>query len=278
MKAQKYRTNGASYATGILWVSTLMIGIAANAQTLNDQNSTFTYNTASGAVGWTVDGVNQLADQSFYYRIGSSGPEYNITTISGSPTISNPDSRHLQVTYQNSSLMVDVLYVLTGNATGSGNSGVGATITVKNLGNTAMDMHFFQYTDFDLTGITGGQTGVFGQSGGRWNRWTQNLGTLSATDTFSSPSFLPSLVEAGYYNSTLASLTDGNPTTLNGTSSISIPGDVTAAIQWNAMFSAYGAGSDTLGISETMSLRVPEPTTLSLAGLGLLLALRRSRR
>ena len=52
--------------------------------TLQDGNTTVTIdpnNPADGVNSWTVNGVNQLLQQWFWYRIGNTGPAYSIDTL-----------------------------------------------------------------------------------------------------------------------------------------------------------------------------------------------------
>src|SRR5258707_9537392 len=66
----------------------LLAGFAASAHattfTLSDKNSSATIDPSSqnGMFNWTVNGVNQLAQQWFWYRVGSTGPESSINTLS----------------------------------------------------------------------------------------------------------------------------------------------------------------------------------------------------
>jgi hypothetical protein len=52
----------------------------AQVYTLSAQDSSVQINLAGGVSQWTIDGVNQLNQQWFYYSVGS-GPVYSIDTI-----------------------------------------------------------------------------------------------------------------------------------------------------------------------------------------------------
>src|SRR5439155_5679580 len=106
---------------------------------------------------WSVEGQPQLKQQWFWYRIGNSGPESSINTISA-PLFSTPDARTLNTAYYNGAYGVEVDYKLTGFSPGSGLSHIDESITITNGTASQLDFHFFQYSDFDLAGVPGGDT------------------------------------------------------------------------------------------------------------------------
>ena len=79
--------------------------------TLTDNNSIARVNTgtSAGMFDWLVDGQDQLAQQWFWYRVGSlvTTPESPINSISA-PTISMPSVRQLTTTYANNAFSVQV--------------------------------------------------------------------------------------------------------------------------------------------------------------------------
>src|SRR5208337_545666 len=68
--------------------------------TLSSGNSSVSIDLGSqaGMYNWTVDGQNQLNQQWFWYRVGSSGPEASIDTI-GMPTVQTYGTSILDTTY-----------------------------------------------------------------------------------------------------------------------------------------------------------------------------------
>src|SRR5690349_7473074 len=85
----------------------------AQIYTLTAQNSSLQIDLTSGLSLWTVDGVNQLNQQWFYYSIGS-GPVYSIDTIAPwSPlTITHGSAPTLTEMYSNSTISVKTQFTL----------------------------------------------------------------------------------------------------------------------------------------------------------------------
>jgi hypothetical protein len=242
--------------------------------TLTDGNSSVTFNPASSALmsSWIVDSVQQLKQQTFFYRVGSSGPELPLTgltlgTVTASGTGSTGGFTTLDVPYTGAGFTIDVTYVLTGGQAGSRGSAMNATIKVVNTSPTSpLDFHFFQYADFDLSGAD--QITI---NNGRDAFQTSALGHVS--EVITTP--LPSHHAAGLLtdpSSIYSLLTDGLPTTLSDASGPSAAGDATWAFEWDQSIAANG----TLLISKSMSI-TPEPATLFLLGAGLVIGLRKRR-
>jgi hypothetical protein len=127
--------------------------------TLIDGNASADFDTAtpSNNYNWFVDSSDKLAQQAFWYRIGSSGPESSVHTLpigvqgtTDGNFDGNPDS--LFVRYNGAGFRIETTYTLRGGSPGSGASDMGELITIYNLGASPLDLHFFQYADFDLSG------------------------------------------------------------------------------------------------------------------------------
>ena len=63
----------------------------------NNSTALIDPNSSAGMFNWTVDGVNQLNQQWFWYRVGNN-PEAPINTISA-PSITRPDAKTAYITY-----------------------------------------------------------------------------------------------------------------------------------------------------------------------------------
>jgi len=252
---------GSALVFSILWGHAQII-------TLVNNNSVAEVNTSSqsGMFNWSVNGQNQLAQQWFWYRVGATGPEAPINTISA-PTITTPNASTLYTSYANNSYGVQIKYSLTGGSAVSGKADMGESIVINNTSASALDFHFFQYSDFNLGGTTGGQTVQLGKNlSGLFNEALQTAPGVAFTETVLTPG--ANHGEAGLFNTTLVKLNDGTPTTLNDNAGPVGPGDATWAFEWDL---SIAPGSSAL-ISKDKYIQlqpIPEPSSLALISLGL---------
>jgi PEP-CTERM motif len=242
---------------------------------LADQNSFAQVNVggSAGMFNWIVDGVDQLNQQWFWFRVGNVGPEQSINTISA-PVISTPNARTLYTTYNNGTFSIQVDYTLSGGLAGSGVSDIAETIRISNLTGGLLDFHFFQYSDFDLAGTAGGDTVALSKntnplspSFGLYNTATQIQGPIALTETVLSPG--ANHGEVAPFAATFNKLSDGLPDNLNDASGPAGPGDVTWALQWDFVLNP----GDTFLISKDKRIElqaIPEPSALALVALGLM--------
>lgn len=236
----------------------------AEAVLLVDGNATAVVDpfTQAGMSDWTVDGVDHLYQQWFWYRTGL-GAEASIDTISA-PVISQPAADNVLLSYGNATFSLSVEYTLTGGLPGSGVSSVGETIKIVNLTAGPLDFHFFQYADFNLLNTPAGDSVSLGVNWlGKYNSAYQTEGILAINESSVAPG--ADRGEVGIVPGILASLNDAGPTTLvyGGPAG---PGDVAWAFQWDLVIPA----NDEQIISKVKYLEiVPEPGTGALLGLAL---------
>jgi hypothetical protein len=241
-------------------------------------------NLAGGLSDWTIDGVNQLNQQWFYYSVGS-GPVYSIDTIApwSTPTISTNLGK-TQITlnemYANSAISVGTLFSLQSSPVGSGKAALSQTLTISNPSATAQTYHFYQYSDFDLGGVAGGQNIVFSSNGSGQEYQVVQTGLTGTALTglitgVSGGSSVQYEVQAGYNNGTQFGLGNGNSAPLlDNTTLTAGPGNVEYAYEWDVTLPALGS----IIISEIQTV-VPEPSSVALVASGMLaLALLRRRR
>jgi hypothetical protein len=244
--------------------------------TLSDNNSIAQINPGSqaGMFNWSVEHQSQLAQQWFWYRVGPAGPEHSIDTISAPSINLFNGTRGLSTTYNNGAYSVEVDYSLTGGLAGSGYSDIGESIRINNTSTAPLEFHFFQYSDFDLGGLVGGQTVQLGRNlQGLYNEAFQTLGGNTFSETVLSPG--ANHGEAGLFNTTLVKLNNGVADTLNDNAGPVGPGDATWAFEWDFLIAP---GSSALISKDKYIQLVPEPSALALISVGLAgLALRKRR-
>lgn len=245
---------------------------------MSHKNATVGVNTNGTVASWTIDGVNQLSGQSLFYRVGSMGGESLLSGISGTPSVSFNQVPNiissLDITYANAAYSVRTLFQLSGSTAGSGKANFNQTLTIQNLSGAPLDFHFFQYSNFDLGGVTSGQTAAVNfDSLLQPYKIVQTDGVRTVTETVNVNTAPVGHYQTSLVGNALASLIDINPTTLNDVLATG-PGDVEFAYQWDVVLGA----NETLTISKLLGI-VPEPTTATLAllGLGMGLAARRKR-
>jgi PEP-CTERM motif len=258
----------APLAAGAAWLLTAAPA-GAISFTLVDDNSTVNVDTGAqdGAYDWLVDGADQLYQEWFWYRVGND-PEASIDTLTidtqgTSDTNFDGDDDTLFVRYLGTGFEIELSLTLDGGTAGSGASDLAEQITITNTSGSALDFHFFEYTDLDLGGTILGDSVIFPNA----NTVDQTEGTLALSETVATPT--PSHHQATSYPTILNLLNDGVASNLDDTPAIGTqigPGDMTWAFQWD--FSLAAAGAANISKDKRLSI-VPEPGTGLLLALGL---------
>jgi len=270
MKRPIFCLGRGSYLGSVLGILCFQVCVqSANAHdfTLEDNNSTVTISdpTDQGMKSWVVDGVNQLYQQWFWYRVGPTGPERSLETI---PILSeihaNPNT--LVATYGNSQFSIQASYTLNGGSIGSGSSEIIEQLRIKNLTGSPLDFHFFQYTDFDVNGTYANDTVQLLQNMlGLFDTAIQSEGNIHFADTIVSPG--ANHGEAGLWPSIIDKLKDGNPTTLKDNPG-PLTGDSSWAFQWDQVIAANG--EFVINADKKIFISpIPEPAVWSLMPVGL---------
>lgn len=239
---------------------------------LEDLNSAALVDADSsvGMSSWTVDGTENLFQQWFWIRLGD-GAEQSIDTIDLDEPLADhqdndydPGKESLQLRYEGSGLRIDVSLELTGGTWGSGVSDLLEAISIHNIGDEELDLHLFQYVDFNLGGTSEGDTGEIIVPFGV----IQTEGAVYRSETADAPA--PNRYEIGLTPVILDKLEDDDADDLNNSVG-PITGDVSWAFQWDFVLEPGGS----FIISKNKHLTVPEPYTLALLLTGVFALLKR---
>ena len=276
------RGNQPSRRLPVLCISLLTGVLTANAQihTISEGNASADINVGAqpGMFNWSIAGQDQLNQQWFWYRTGI-GPEASIDTISAPSVTTYNGTRGLQTTYANAQFSVRIDYLISGGLLAGTKSIIAEEITINNLTGAPLPFHFFQYSDFNLGGIPGGDNVVVGPPNfltGKYNVVDQFKPGIALQEAVVTPG--ADRTEVSIIPGTLNKLNDGNADVLNNVTGPAGPGNVTWAFQWD--FLVAPGGTEVISKNKYIQLNaIPEPTSLALLGIsGLLIAARKSRK
>jgi hypothetical protein len=251
----------------------------AQVVTLTDNNSVAQIdpNHQAGMFNWSVQGANQLYQQWFWFRVGDApgAMQHSIDTI-GTPVVSLYGTREMTSTYTAPTFNLSIDYLLTGGsfvAPGqTANSDIGESIRIVNTSATTLVFHFFQYSDFDLGGPGNDSVQLGRNLRGQFNDAFQQDATAGLTETVTTPG--ASHGEVDYFANTRTRLNTIANYTLNDSAGPVGAGDVTWSLEWDLTIAP--GGSALISKDKYLSVIVPEPSTIAIGGLGLVLfALRR---
>lgn len=198
----------------------------SGAITLTDENSTVSIDeVGDGATSWLVDGVDQLYQQWFWYRIGDTGDESRLDNL-GTPSVTTSGNQ-ASLKYSSTQLEVTIFYTLLGGVLGSGQSDLAESIRIRNKTTDDLAVRFFQYSDFDLNGTRENDQLVFANE----NTVRQTGDGIALSETVTTPP--PDFRQGGLYPTIVSLFSDGLPTTLSNTPGYDVPivGDVSWAFQ-----------------------------------------------
>jgi len=274
--------NRSSALLSLLAISLVIQSFSANAQiqTISDGNASADINVGaqSGMFNWSIAGQDQLNQQWFWYRTGL-GPEASIDTISAAAVTTYNGTRGLQTTYGNAQFSVRIDYLISGGLLAGTKSIIAEEITINNLSGAPLPFHLFQYSDFNLGGIPGGDNVVVGAPNfltGKYNVVDQFKPGVALQEAVVTPG--ADRAEVSIIPGTLNKLNDGNVDILNNITGPVGPGNVTWAFQWDFLIAP--GGTEVISKNKYIQLNaIPEPTSLALLAVGgLLMAARKSRK
>lgn len=230
---------------------------AVVAEALVDDAAAYT-----GLYSLVVDGKERLFQQWFWYRLGSTGGESSLDTLTlksvSPPTEENPGALSLTYTLANQ-FDITISYLLTYPA--GGNANVTKTVTIANISSVELAYHLFEYSDFDLSDTMDDNVYVVK------NRVYQNsiLTDTSGVTLVHESSLLPDRFDIdGAQSSVLPSLKDSNPTDLANPAPYRYEGELQFAYQWDLAISA--GQSVNFSITDTLYPTVPITATKTHAG------------
>jgi hypothetical protein len=251
--------------------------VQATMFTLEDDNSTALVSTdgggGQGMSEWIVDGIDHLAQQWFWYRIGDTDEEKPISSLGidfEKATDTNGDLKNdnLFVRYvapAPQAFKLEINFRLDGGAPGSNVSDIAEQITITNTGSSPLNFHFFQYTDFDLMATPDNDRIVVGP-GSKFEQFDGS--TVKFSEVIASTN--PQHWEAAVVPTIKDKLDiDGVATTLSDGVSPIGPDNVAFAWQWDFIISAGDSNSKQISKDKRLDDVIPEPTTLLLLGFGL---------
>ncbi len=225
--------------------------------------------TQAGVYDWLVDGSDQITQNSYWFRIGDSGPASPISSI-GSVSVNHTIDSAATVIYSGSTFDLQITYTLIGADPGSGTSDLAQTVLLKNKTGSKLDLHLFEYANLDLSGTASGDSAAHTSA----THITQQDGkTTSELGVQVLPNHWEIASDGGIINrmtsATFRNLSD---------SSSPASGNVDFAYQWDLSLARYSS----LSISQDDLLAgaaVPEPGSIVVlaGGIGLLPLLRRRR-
>lgn len=267
-------------------LGTSIVQSKAQIYTIGSRNTSLQINLAGGLSDWTINGINQLNQQWFYYSIGN-GPVYSIDTIapwsapalSGSVSFGTITTTNLSETYANPAQSLTTLYSLQGGVVGNPSASLASTVTFQNTSGTNEVLHLYQYSNFGLENNAAGQTVHFSGSGLPYQVNQNSPDGAFLTGRLSS-------ISGGSADTVeeIAGITDGLQFGLgNGNAAPNFSGGLLSAGPGNVDFAYEMDATLTSGsgivVSETQSITIPEPSSVALMGLGMMgLAISYARR
>ncbi|MGD0390474.1 MAG: hypothetical protein ABSC42_16135 [Tepidisphaeraceae bacterium] len=270
-----------------VWLFCLSAARHSNAANivLTDGNSAVTINPTgpAGVENWSINGQNQLSQEWFWIRTGSTGGQSNIETL-GAPSVTLYDTTGdgqndtAMLTYGSShGLQITVTYGLTGGQAGSKTSDLADVIEIANDGTSPQAFHFFEYANFNLGDLASGQAVTISQGSGSdtatdvGNGWQVQTVVSPASSEFEANDY-PSLFDSISSSTTACTLSDASTSTV---------GDGEWGFEWDMTLKAGGSCviSGDQNVVQHSITPVPEPASNPIAVLGLSgLCLTRPRR
>ena len=227
--------------------------------TLTDLNSVVSIDptTSANVFNWSVDGVNNLYQQTWFVGVGAA-PQVDVNSLSApSSTVAGPFASY---TFTGTGFSATETYTLAGGATGSGTSDLAEQFRITNTSGSTQTYRIYSYNDYDLGGSPAGDTATIESEKDGVTQTGKGVvlrveGVPNATHAQVSP-----------YAALLTSLNGGVAYTLNDFLGPQT-GDETFAFEWDVTV----ANNSSFILSTDNNLAaVPVPPSALLLGSGLL--------
>jgi hypothetical protein len=248
-------------------------------RSINGGSSTVTFDPNIGLTGWTVNGVSQLNQELFYYNLNGGGVTQIINSSSPTTVTTGHNGPSPDLTADSNLGNLGVIdvnnsYTLSGGVNGN-QFILTYMIVIQNNSATSQNISFYQYSDFDLAGVSGGQNVQLSTlSGGQYQAYQTGAGA-SLLDLLQPVGGVTTEWQADSSGAPFGALLGfPNPTTLANTPVIA-SGNVDFAYEWDAITLPAG---QSFTISETQTITVPEPSSVALISSGMLALALVSRR
>ena len=204
----------------------------------------------SGQSTWVVSGVNHLAQQWFWYSVGTSAPQ-SISTLSNTHLFTDPVNGILNATYTGDGFTLNLGVTFQGSGIVEQiNVTPSATLTGDVASAAGLNFHLYQYSDFNLNGTAAGDT--LNLSG------TPTINTADQTKGGTKANYgavsnaTTSEYQTGTGSTIKGLLNNGvNPVTLSDNSTGPVLGDDNFAFEWDQSIGPSG----NLQVSITQSIQ-----------------------
>jgi len=240
----------------------------AQVVTLTDGNSLAQIDPHSqaGMFNWSVQGLNQLYQQWFWYRVGDAtgAMQHSIDTISA-PVVTLYGTREATILYTANTFTFSVDYLLTGGSVilppgEIGNPDLGESIRIVNTRASTLAFHLFQYAHCALSGYPSSDSVQLGRNlHGFFNDAFQSDPAAGLTQAITSLG--ANHGEVDFAPATLGRLNSVNGYNLNDNAGPVGPGDVAYAFQWDLNIAP---GASAVISMDTYLMVSPEPSAPAL--------------
>lgn len=240
--SRTFRRGCVFLCAGILLSSLLTLPAGAATINLQDKNSTAVVDTAAGMTSWTVNQIEQLELQWFWYRLGDTGPEAPIDTLVLDTAVAydddfDPGDEVAELHYRDpNTFTIDLEFTLTGTMDSQAN--VSEVLTITNLVEDEeadpLELHLFQYSNFDLGGTV---IDTFAKIMSANNTVRQHDGSGASVTVEMAAVPVPDHHEVNFASALLGGglgkLDDGDADDLSDDNGPIGPGDLAWAFQWD---------------------------------------------